>query len=370
MQSPNQPALIPEMCRDRQRRIVEAVAPLGVDKIILSRVESIQWLTGWRSASSYSPIAAIDADGSVTLVMPLGQIEAPAAVDRRVSYEAVKCGTMRHDQRAASSAALVAALGAQPNRIACEFSSFDQHLAKAWLSDIVDIEPILFRLRRRKDHDELAMMRKAIDANRAMYERARQSICPGVSELDLFNKLHEVAVTHVGEPLTYFGQDFQCNTRGGPPRHRRVESNELYILDLGVGYRGYFSDNARTYFVGLEPTQEQFRSWQCVMQVFPLIESRVRPGERCRAIYDEVYAMLNSESAWVFDHHLGHGIGLAPHEAPHLNPHWDDSFEEGDVFTVEPGLYHPTQGMGIRIEQIYRVSPQGVELLSDWPTDL
>jgi len=45
----------------------------------------------------------------------------------------------------------------------------------------------------------------------------------------------------------------------------------------------------------------------------------------------------------VFDHHLGHGIGLFPHEGPHLNPNtnWDDVFEVGNVFTAEPGPYAP-----------------------------
>ena len=52
----------------------------------------------------------------------------------------------------------------------------------------------------------------------------------------------------------------------------------------------------------------------------------------------------------VFDHHLGHGIGLFPHEAPHLNSSWNDVFEEGDVFTCEPGIYIPEENIGIRIE--------------------
>jgi Xaa-Pro aminopeptidase len=56
---------------------------------------------------------------------------------------------------------------------------------------------------------------------------------------------------------------------------------------------------------------------------------------------------------------------LFPHEAPHLNPHWDDYFEEGDVFAAEPGLYDPEQlRAGMRIENNYRVTNSGVELLT------
>jgi Xaa-Pro dipeptidase len=57
-------------------------------------------------------------------------------------------------------------------------------------------------------------------------------------------------------------------------------------------------------------------------------------------------------------------VGLFPHEAPHLNPHWDDAFAEGDVFTAEPGLYHEDLRCGLRLEQNYRVTAGGVELLT------
>ena len=64
------------------------------------------------------------------------------------------------------------------------------------------------------------------------------------------------------------------------------------------------------------------------------------------------------------------GIGLFPHEGPHLNPQWDDTFEVGDVFTAEPGLYAPDLRGGIRLENDYLVTATGVELLSDFPLEL
>jgi Xaa-Pro aminopeptidase len=61
---------------------------------------------------------------------------------------------------------------------------------------------------------------------------------------------------------------------------------------------------------------------------------------------------------------------LFPHEAPHLNPNWDDVFEVGDVFTAEPGLYAPELRAGMRLENDYLVTETGVELLSDFPLEL
>ena len=54
--------------------------------------------------------------------------------------------------------------------------------------------------------------------------------------------MHRAAVLACGEPIGPFGNDFQCGTPGGPPRTRPAQAGELWILDLGIEYRGYFSD--------------------------------------------------------------------------------------------------------------------------------
>ena len=61
---------------------------------------------------------------------------------------------------------------------------------------------------------------------------------------------------------------------------------------------------------------------------------------------------------------------MFPHEAPHLNPQWDDTFEVGDTFTAEPGLYTPQLAAGIRLEQKYLVVECGVERLTNFPLRL
>ena len=115
-------------------------------------------------------------------------------------------------------------------------------------------------------------------------------------------------------------------------------------------------------------SDRQQEAWQHVTGVFDLILERVRPGVSARELFQEVDERLNAVGIGKFNHHLGHGIGLFPHEAPHLNPRWDDSFEEGDVFTVEPGLYDPELQAGLRIENNYVVTADGVELLTDFST--
>jgi Xaa-Pro aminopeptidase len=91
---------------------------------------------------------------------------------------------------------------------------------------------------------------------------------------------------------------------------------------------------------------------------------------QCRKLYDLAHRHLNALLPWTFNHHLGHGVGLAPHEGPHLNPRWDDTLAEGDFLAVEPGVYHEQLHAGVRLEQNFLVTADGVELLSDWPLEL
>ena len=101
-----------------------------------------------------------------------------------------------------------------------------------------------------------------------------------------------------------------------------------------------------------------------------LLRPVTRAGQSCRELFEEAFEWLNQAAPWKFAHHLGHGIGLFPHEAPHLNPNWNDTFQPGEVFAVEPGLYGDGLRAGIRLENNYLVTETGVELLTPFPIEL
>jgi Xaa-Pro dipeptidase len=358
-------------CRGRQRRLLAAMEPLRLDLVIVTQVEHVQYLVGPRFASVFSPAAAISADGRVVLVAPHEPNE-PAAADEILTYQAKSFSTLRNDQRHKSSAALVDALSnwPRPSRLGVEFYAAGPALTARFRAELIDIEPALYTLRRRKDHDELARLRKAIAGTAAMHRRSREIIEPGINELDVFNELQAAAVREYGEMMTGTGNDYASGELGGPPRNRRIEAGELYILDLGPAFRGYFADNTRVTAVNHKPTDEQHMAWEHILQVFSLVERTVKPGKSCRELFQEAYDCLNQARPWSFEHHLGHGIGLFPHEAPHLNPEWDDTFAAGEVFAVEPGLYGAGLRAGIRLENDYLVTETGVELLTPFPLEL
>jgi Xaa-Pro aminopeptidase len=355
-------------CRGRQKQFLNAIGEIDLEVAVVTSRETIQWLTGALIRAPYEPVAVFSAAGKSLLILPERQLGDAAAVDEKLGYPAKLHSTLVDDQRAASSETLQKTFRQKiPTRVGVEFATFSPHLTfltQLGGSEFADLGPTISKLRRHKDPDQMAMHRRANDANRAMYERAREIVRPGINEIEA------VAVQTLGEPLTYFGQDFRSAARGGAPRDRVIEAGEMYILDLGVGFRGYYSDNARTLAVGGEPTEKQQQAWNAVSAIFPMIEENVMPGVSCKMLFDMAQKELDKQLPWFFNHHLGHGVGFSPQEGPHLNPCWDDHFAEGDFIAVEPGVYHDDLRYGVRLEQNYFVTATGVELLTPWPLEL
>jgi Xaa-Pro dipeptidase len=363
--------LDPVHSRGRQHRVLEAVRELNVDAVVVGASSHAYYFSGHLASWLHQACVVVLKNGRSWLCAANKAVE-NTAVDEPAHYEAQWMATLRPEQPAVVAEKATAFLKSNGvKKIGADASSVTSQLVLSGQFEAHSIEPTLWQLRRRKDPDELELLRKAIDCTRAMHARAREIIRPGVLEIDVFNELHAAAVKVAGEPLSSnLGNDFACGAGGGPPRHGRwAQEGELYILDLGPCYRGYFADNCRTYAVS-EPTRQQRDAAEHVRSCFPIVERLARPGVRCRELYEGVIQHLTERSGRAFAHHLGHGIGLWPHEYPHLNPNWDDVLMEGEVFAAEPGLYAPELRGGIRIENNYLVTASGVEALLAVPMEL
>jgi Xaa-Pro aminopeptidase len=364
--------LDPNQSRRRQKRLLDKMGELRLDAVVVGWPQHVYYLsaflTGWLHQSAF----VLFADGRTWMVTANSPAK-NAAADEVTAYEAQWYSTQRQEQPAVVAEKVCAELSLRgAGRVGIDASLVTSQLALRCDEDVETIDPILWQLRRAKDPDELELMKQAIRCTEAMYRRAREIIEPGIPELRVFGELHTVAVETAGEPLTaLLGNDFQSGSGGGPPRKGRVaQDGELYILDLGPCFRGYFADNARVFAVNRRPTDVQHQAWQAVAAVFGIVESMARPGARCREIFEAVDAHFTLKRGKGMPHHLGHGVGLQPHEFPHLNPQWDDVLIEGEVFTAEPGVYGPELAAGIRIENQYLVTRSGVENLVKFPLEL
>lgn len=364
--------LDPVQSRTRQRRLLQVLHDRKLDAAVFGLAKHVYYFTAHLPFWQQHAGLVVFADGRSVLVSA-NEPDRRAAADEVRTYEATWNGTQRQEQPALVADRLLQVVTERgASRIGIDTSAVTVGIANAAEGACTPIDPDVWELRRRKDPDELALMRVGIECCRAMYERARRIIEPGIDELRVFRELADVATEVAGEPLSDpLGNDYACGVPGGPPRQgRRAAGGELYILDLGPAYRGYFSDTSRAISVDRNPTDAQHKAWEIVTGVHPILQRLARPGVRCREIYDAVDHYYREQTGKPFPHHLGHGVGLQPHEYPHLNPKWDDVLIEGDVFTCEPGLYGAELGGGMRIENQYLVTASGVENLTPFPMGL
>jgi Xaa-Pro dipeptidase len=366
--------LTPILSRQRQKALLELMGRRKYDAVFVGAPHHVYYFTAHWTHYLHLSCLAVLADGRSILVSA-NQPNKAAAADDLLTYEANVRGTLRQEQ-----ASLVAQLLKSEvirkydiSRIGADASVVTSALAMQFDGPREEIDEDLFQMRRVKYADELELMEKGIRCCEAMYRRAGEIIEPGIAELEVYGQLHTAAVMEAGEPLapTYLGNDYACGVAGGPARGGRVaQDGELYILDLGPAYRGYFSDNARTFAVNRKPTDEQYRAWERIVGCFKIVENMAKPGVYCVDIFNAVDEYLKVERGSGMGHHLGHGVGLSPHEFPHLNPEWDDRLMEGEVFTAEPGEYSEEIGGGIRIEQDYLVTKDGVRRMIEAPVEL
>ena len=241
-------------------------------------------------------------------------------------------------------------------------------------SRVRDISPELDDLRRRRDPDEVEVLKRVAGVAEAGYVRAREVLSPGRSELAVYIEIVSAMIENAGEPVRV-GGDFATGPRstssGGPPIDRRLEAGDLSPYDLFPECWGYGADLCRSLTVG-PPSAPQRRGWEIVTAALELAESLLEPGRPAREAYATIRAFLERDplSAGTFWHHLGHGVGMGGHENPRLVPDSHHILRLGDVISIEPGFYNPELQGGLRIENTYWLTESGPQQLNSHPTEL
>jgi Xaa-Pro aminopeptidase len=221
-----------------------------------------------------------------------------------------------------------------------------------------------------------SLMRKAIDRQGLLNvggqpltsERLREAITRAYRELGALPE--DVIVAH--------GYQIYGHDPGSGP----IASGEPVVIDLAPRdpETGCFADMTRTFVTG-KVSEEILTYHRYVGEALNRAKRAVRPGVKARFVYDLVcdyfedlgYETERSKVPGTvvtsgFFHGLGHGVGLEIHERPFL-ARSSDVLVEGDVVTLEPGLYRQGYG-GCRLEDLVRVGKNGAEVLTDFPYDL
>jgi Xaa-Pro aminopeptidase len=232
---------------------------------------------------------------------------------------------------------------------------------------LTEVAPLLRDLRRRKDADEMELVRRSIAAGDAAHAAALARTRPGMSELDVYRLVADAAQEAAGEQALVYG-DFasgpRCADRGGPATDRVIERGDCVLLDFSVVIRGYRGDFANTFVCGAPASNEQTRQHAACLAALEAAEALVRPGVAARDIDRAIRASFATAGlAEYFTSHSGHGLGLGHPDLPYLVPESSDTLLPGDVIAIEPGVYVPGLS-GMRFERNYLVTETGPETLS------
>jgi Xaa-Pro aminopeptidase len=244
------------------------------------------------------------------------------------------------------------------------------------LRQVQSAQPLLAQARMVKSTTEIALIRKAVEITMAGQRRAWRSLQQNRFE-------YEVAadVTHellrLGAERHAFAPIVACGANACVLHYTRnrdaLRLGSLTIVDIGAERSGYCGDLTRTIPVGGRFSDRQRELYRAVLHVQQEVIRAVKPGasisrhvpgslhQLAVQLFDEFPRGSGSQSlASAFPHGIGHHLGMDVHDLHDPNA----LLAPGMVITVEPGVYLPEEGIGIRIEEDVLVTETGCEVLS------
>lgn len=253
--------------------------------------------------------------------------------------------------------------GYEPSFLSC--SRFE-HLKKAvYPARFVDFGNLVFRMRAIKDNKELEKTRAAQDVAEEVFEGLLSWIRPGMTEKEVAFEILK------GLSMKADGPSFAPIVASGPnsalphaiPQDRPIEKGEPVIIDMGARLDGYCSDMTRTIFLG-EPNEYFKRIYMVVKEAQNAAQTFVRAGVTAKEADAAARNVIKDHGyGQYFCHGLGHGVGIAIHEAPALSFRNRKKLRSSMVVTIEPGIYVPGKG-GVRLENMGIVREKGLTLLT------
>ena len=233
-------------------------------------------------------------------------------------------------------------------------------------------DALISALRRVKDAQEIAAMERAV----AVAEQAMHALIPqigaGLSEKQVAALLTQ-ELLNAGADAIAFGPIVASGPNSASPHavptDRLLQEGDLVVFDWGALINGYASDITRTIAVG-EVDAELSKIYEIVRQANEAGKQAVRPGTAAQEIDRAARGVVRDAGyADQFFHRTGHGLGLEVHEEPSLLEGVTTPLEQGNVFTVEPGIYLDGRG-GVRIEDDVLVTADGHRSLTSFPREL
>ena len=280
----------------------------------------------------------------------------------------------------ASEYKLAYGLGRHPHQ---KYFSFEVNPApgKLWrklskrFTEVQDARPTLGRLRAIKQPVEVAAIKGAIDLTVDAFHLVKSQLSSYTHEYqmeaDFTYAFRRANAIHAYDPIVAGGAN-ACTLHYGKNNNALAQS-DLVLLDIGAQAAGYPADITRTYSVGGSPTARQRAVHAAVRDAHMQIIALLRPGLAFARYQNDVdlimkdalrrLDLLHEETDYrrYFPHAISHGLGVDVHDS--LGGF--ETFRPGMVLTVEPGIYIPEEGIGVRIEDDILITDSGHTNLSE-----
>lgn len=239
---------------------------------------------------------------------------------------------------------------------------------KETLEDIlfINLNDELMRERNRKEPEEIEYMKKANDIAEKAFIELLNHIEAGKTEKELAAYFEYLMAKQGSDGISFdtiLLTGAHTSMPHGVPSERKIENGDFVLFDFGATYKGYHSDMTRT--IALKSATDEMKElYNLVLKAQLAGTKALNEGVKCADVYKAAYDVLNEKDmAKYFRHGLGHGVGLEIHEGFNASPRSKDTYEIGNVTSIEPGIYIPDK-FGIRIEDVCYISPRGRENIS------
>ncbi len=231
---------------------------------------------------------------------------------------------------------------------------------------LIELGDCLMRERNRKEPEEIIYMKQANAIAEKAFSELLNHIKVGKSEKELASYFDYLMAQYGSDGVSFdtiLLTGAHTSMPHGVPGERKIQNGDFVLFDFGATHNGYHSDMTRTICVGT-PTEEMQEAYDLVLRAQLAGIKALGDGMKCCDVYKAAYDVLAEKNmADYFRHSLGHGVGLEIHEGFNASPKSTDTYEIGNVASIEPGIYIPDE-FGIRIEDVCYISPRGRENLS------
>lgn len=251
--------------------------------------------------------------------------------------------------------------------------------------------PIMHRLRAVKDKEEIAQLQKAMDITCSAFKRVMKMVKPGVMEYAVEAEyIHEFMIngSRGGGYTPIIASGASACVLHYIENDKECKDGDLLLMDIGAEYGYYNADMTRCIPVNGKFSPRQKEVYNAVLRVMNGAKAILKPGVYMHEYHKQVGELMtkelidlklitaedvaNQRPEWpaykkYFMHGTSHFLGLDVHDVGD----WTIPIEAGNVFTVEPGIYIPEEGLGIRIENNIVITENGNDdLFKDFPIEV